>query len=80
MLPQILQLIAEVLLLSGCCRCRRIQQLEGRAEALEAKLDASASEAGQLIRRADRHETATATLQVGAHHVWRCSCSAQAYV
>jgi hypothetical protein len=59
----------------GCC-CRRIQQLEARAAALEAKLDASASEAGQLIRRADRHETATATLQVGAHltlchhHLW----------
>eukprot|EP00878_Enallax_costatus_P019667 GHUV01020752.1.p1 GENE.GHUV01020752.1~~GHUV01020752.1.p1 ORF type:complete len:800 (+),score=338.07 GHUV01020752.1:19-2418(+) len=42
---------------------RRIQQLESRAETLEAKLDASSSEAGQLMRRADRHENATSTLQ-----------------
>lgn len=48
-----------------CCHPsrRRIHQLESRAESLEAKLDATASEAGHLMRRADRHETATSTLQ-----------------
>jgi flagellar biosynthesis GTPase FlhF len=62
-----LNAVVRCLLCCLCCCCRRIQQLEAHAEALEAKLDASASEVGQLIRRADRHETATATLQVCVH-------------
>eukprot|EP00775_Hariotina_reticulata_P011860 gene11860-12004_t len=42
---------------------RRVAHLEQRVLELESKLDATATEAGHLMRRADRHETATSTLQ-----------------
>lgn len=47
-----------------CCVCqhRRIQQLEARAESLEAKLDVSATESGQALRRANRQESEVAAL------------------
>lgn len=41
---------------------RRIQQLEARSEALEAKLDASSCESGQALRRANRQECEVAAL------------------
>jgi len=43
---------------------RRESRLKQRALELESKLDATTTEAGQLMKRADRHETATSTLQV----------------
>lgn len=45
-----------------CCAHRRIQQLEARSEALEAKLDASNCESGQAMRLANRQECEVAAL------------------
>lgn len=58
---QVLDTVDVVVGMSDFC-CRRIQQLEARSEALEAKLDASACESGQAMRRAQRQEGEVATL------------------
>lgn len=46
----------------SCCAHRRVQQLEARSEALEAKLDASTCESGQALRLANRQECEVAAL------------------
>jgi chromosome segregation ATPase len=58
---QALDTVDVIVVVSNFCY-RRIQQLEARSEALEAKLDASACESGQAMRRAQRQDGEVATL------------------